>query len=41
MFILAKYDARVKRRLDPFTEALEVKDLHNDRPKLKGVGVYI
>ena len=21
-------------------EALEVKDLHNDRPKLKGVGVY-
>ena len=22
-------------------EALEVKDLHNDRPKLKGVGVYI
>ena len=22
-------------------EALEIKDLHNDRPKLKGVGVYI
>ena len=21
-------------------EALEIKDLHNDRPKLKGVGVY-
>jgi len=22
-------------------EALEIKDLHNDRPKLKGVGVYV